>query len=87
LAELILKDNLGLKPYKLPDLHEIEKADINNKDWLFVIGSSYLYKLSCYKFSNESYFELALSANKQNNRLRLETLNELKVNVENSIKI
>jgi hypothetical protein len=31
LARLILKDDLSLKPYKLPDLHEIEAADYQKR--------------------------------------------------------
>ena len=31
LARLVLKDDLGLIPYKLPDLHEIEAADYQKR--------------------------------------------------------
>jgi len=42
LARLILKDDIGLKPYKLPDLHEIEAADYQKRLDFFswVKGSS-----------------------------------------------
>jgi hypothetical protein len=31
LTRLILKDDLDLKPYKLPDFHELEQADFPKK--------------------------------------------------------
>ena len=31
LARLILKDDLGVKPYKVPDSHEIEAADYQKR--------------------------------------------------------
>jgi hypothetical protein len=37
LTRLILKDDLDLKPYKLPDFHELQPADFP-KDLIFVTG-------------------------------------------------
>jgi hypothetical protein len=74
LARLILKDDLGLKPYKLPDLHEIEAADYQKRldfcSWIKGLPNN---AIEWFIFSDESYFELTPSANKQNNRLWLKT--------------
>jgi hypothetical protein len=37
LTRLILKNDLDLKPYKLPDFHELQPADFP-KDLIFVTG-------------------------------------------------
>ncbi len=72
MAGLILKADLDLNPYKLPDLHEIETTDYQKR-----LNSCYWVKglpinaIKWFIFSNESFFELTPSVNRQNNRLCL----------------
>ncbi len=74
MARLILKDDLGLKQYKLPDLHEIEAGDYQKKlDFCCWVKGLPYTAIEWFIFSDESYFELTQSANKQNNRLWLKT--------------
>ena len=70
LNRLILKDDLDLKPYKLPDFHELEPADFDFCNWVKVLPRN---AADWFIFSDEAYFYLTKTANKQNSRLWLET--------------
>ena len=74
LTRLILKDDLDLKPYKLPDFHELEPADFPKRldfcNWVKVLPRN---AADWFIFSDEAYFYLTKTANKQNSRLWLET--------------
>ena len=65
----ILNDDLHLKPYKLQDRHKLEVHDyvkrVEFATWCLSIGPDIKNCLIC---SDEAYFYLTLSANKQNNR-------------------
>lgn len=74
LTRLVLKDDLGLKPYKQPDLHEIKPADYPKRldfcMWFKSLPKVTILRLIC---SDEAYFYLTETVNKQNNRLWLKT--------------
>jgi hypothetical protein len=74
LTRLILKDDLDLKPYKLPDFYELQPGDFPKKldfcNWMKTLPRN---AADWFIFSDESYFYLTKTASKQNNRLWLET--------------
>ena len=74
LARLVLKQDLGLKPYKLPEYYEL-KPDDHPKRLDFCIWFKTLPKDTCMRLicSDEAYFYLTKPVNKQNNRLWLKT--------------
>jgi hypothetical protein len=47
LTRLVLKNDLGLKPYKKPDLHEIETNDYPNTDIILMINKAILVLKNC----------------------------------------
>ena len=74
LTRLVLKNDLGLKPYKKPDLHEIETNDYPKRldfcKWLKGLPKVTILRLIC---SDEAYFCLMPTVNKQNNRFWLKS--------------
>ena len=69
----ILNDDLHLKPYKLQDRHKLEVHDyvkrVEFATWCLSIGHiSQLDLKKCLICSDETYFYLTFSPNKQNNR-------------------
>ena len=71
LTRFILKDDLDLKPCKLPEFHALQPADFLKKldfcNWIKFLPRN---AADWFIFSNESYFYLTKTAN---NRLWLET--------------
>ena len=74
LARLVLKQDLKLKPYKLPEYHELKPGDptkrLNFCLWFRSLPQVATMRLIC---SDEAYFCLTEPVNKQNNRLWLST--------------
>ncbi len=74
LARLVLKEDLGLKPFKLPSNHELKPADhpkrLNFCIWFRALPQMTSMRLICL---DEAYFYLTQPDNKQNNRLWLKT--------------
>ena len=74
LARLVLKEDLSLKPYKLPQYHELKPGDpakrLNFCIWFRSLPQVTTMRLIC---SDEAYFCLTEPVNKQNNRLWLTT--------------
>ncbi len=74
LTRLILKDDLDLKRYKLPDFHELQPADFPKRldfcNWMKALPEN---AADWFILSDESYFYFTKTAKKQNNRLWLET--------------
>ena len=70
LARLVLKDDLGLKPYKRPEYHEL-KPDDPAKRVDFCIWFKTLPKITAMRLicSDEAHFHLTEPMNKQNNIL------------------
>jgi hypothetical protein len=70
LTRKILKDDLALKPYKIPEyklLHPIDyQKRVKLAEWFLKIPQK---TLECFIASNEAYFYLTESLNKQNNRI------------------
>jgi len=70
----VLKEDLGLKPFKLPSNHELKPADhpkrLNFCIWFRALPKMTSMRLIC---SDEAYFYLTQPDNKQNNRLWLKT--------------
>jgi hypothetical protein len=66
LTRLVLKNDLGLRPYKKPDLHEIETKDYPKRldccTWH--VAKVTILRPIC---SDEAYFCLTPTVNKQNN--------------------
>ena len=77
LVRMILKDDLKLKPYKPPVLHELQPADYEKRvkfaQWFLKLP---LNTVDYIIFSDEAYFGLTEKVNKQNNRLWLEKKTE-----------
>lgn len=72
LSRLILKDDLKLKPYKVPDAFKLEPVDYPKRvDFCNWIKSLPKKVLEYFLFSDEAYFSLTQAVNKQNNRLWL----------------
>ena len=68
----MVKDDLDLKPYKLPDLHEIETTDYQKRlNFCYWVKGLPINAIKWFIFSDESNFELTPSVNRQNNRLWL----------------
>ncbi len=58
LAGLILKDDLDLNPYKLPDLHEIETTDYQKRlNFCYWVKGLPINAIKWFIFSDESNFE------------------------------
>jgi hypothetical protein len=74
LARMVLKEDLKLKPYKLPHYHELKPGDptkrLNFSLWFRSLPQGTAMRLIC---SDEAYFCLTEPVNKQNNRLWLST--------------
>ena len=74
LVRLVLKEDLDLKPYKLPTFHELIPSDypkrLNFALWFKSLPQDTSMVLIC---SDEAYFYLIEPDNKQNNRLWLNT--------------
>ena len=73
-VRIIFKDDLHLKPYKIQECHELEPADLEKRlffvHWFLRLPNETSRLFIC---SDEAYFTLTESLNKQNNRLWLES--------------
>jgi len=70
----VLKEDLGLKPFKLPSNHELKPGD-HSKRLDFCIWFRALPKMTSMRLicSDEAYFYFTQPDNKQKNRLWLKT--------------